>query len=110
MPKVIWKVQSAPTGLMVRGSEYYGSGLYFIADEKGEDVMGDGCWFFHPLFDQDKNAGGGCYVVEDVAAWQTKQRGEIERRGKAFFVKEIERLETFLAKVLRNHKVTGGAQ
>lgn len=92
---------------MPRGSEYFGSGIYFVADENGDDVMGDGCWFFHPLYDAEKNLAGGKYVVKDAAEWRAKQRADIEgNRGKVYLVKEIDRIECFLAKVLRAYKLS----
>jgi hypothetical protein len=95
---------SMPEDQMPRGSEYFESGLYFIADEKGEDVMGDTHWFFHPVYDVEKNHSGNRYVVCDDAAHLAECREQIEK-GKVWLVKEIERLETFLAKVIRaSHK------
>jgi hypothetical protein len=105
---------SMPEVQMPRGREYYGSGLYFVADEKGEDVFAETHWFFHPLFDEEKNSAGTRYVIHEGVEeqeWRAKARKEIEQ-GKVWLAKEIERLELFLAKVLRNHKtaVAGGAQ
>jgi len=94
---------SLPEHQMPRGREYFGSGLYFIANEKGEDVMGDTCWFFHPLYDREKNIAVGKYVVRDESARLTECREQIEK-GKTWLAKDIERIECFLAKVLRNHK------
>lgn len=96
---------SLPESEMPRGREYFNSGLYFIADEKGDDIMADTHWFFHPLYDVEKNHGGDRYVVTDDAAHLTRCRADIER-GKVWLAKDIERLECFLAKVLRNHKVS----
>jgi hypothetical protein len=92
---------SLPAEQMRRGSEYYGSGLYFIADESGADVMGNGCWFFHPLYDAEKNAIGPNYIVQDASAHAAKAMREIEQRGKAYFAKEIARIEGFLARVIQ---------
>jgi len=90
---------SMPEDKMSRGSEYFGSGLYFIADQDGRDVSTTH-WFFHPLFDQEKNAAGGRYVVAEPAQHANKCRKEIEQ-GKEWLRSEIARIELFLARVLR---------
>jgi hypothetical protein len=93
---------SGPINQMPRGREYFNSGLYFIGDSHGEDIFFNGHWFFHPLFDQDKNAIGPHYIVNDSPEeYANKQLAEYERRDKAKLVSEIARLEAFLAKILR---------
>lgn len=95
---------SLPESEMPRGREYYGSGQYFIADETGEDVMAETHWFFHPVYDEAKNTAGGRYIVSDPASRLVRIRKEIED-GKIWLTSEIARIEAFLAKVLRSHKV-----
>lgn len=91
-------ILSGPVDQMPRGSEYFGSGLYFIADSKGKDIAFKN-WFFHPNYDVAKNASGNRYVVYDPAEKARKDMAEIER-GLAGLRKEIERIELFLARVL----------
>ena len=95
---------SMPADQMPRGKEYFGSGIYFIADCEGKDVFSTH-WFFHPVFDQEKNAAGRHYIVEDAAARMKKCCQEIEE-GKAWFAKEIGRLETFLGRVIQKGLLT----
>lgn len=90
---------------MPRGSEYFSSGLYFIADEKGKDITGGrGERFFHPVYDEERNSVGPHYIVADPAEHVARCHAEIEL-GKKFFAKEIERLEVFLARVLRTQAI-----
>jgi hypothetical protein len=87
---------------MPRGQEYFQSGLYFIANPKCDDIFGGGRfghWFFHPLFDEDKNGSGNAYVVTDKAKWQSEKLAEIEK-GKAWFTQQISRVEGFLGRIL----------
>ena len=49
---------------MPRGSEYFGSGLFFIADSEGKDIFLKTHWFFHPLMDLERNAAGDRYVSD----------------------------------------------
>ena len=84
---------------MLKGREYFDSGLYFIADDKGKDIFTNH-WFFHPDYDQEKNHGGDNYVVTNPAEARAKCIAEIES-GKQFFAKEVTRIESFLAKILR---------
>jgi hypothetical protein len=87
---------------MPRGSEYFGSGLYFVADSTGKDIQGGKSkhWYFHPVFDQDKNAANGRYVVKNVEEHRAKCMKEVNQ-DLPWFKSEIERLEAFLAKVLQ---------
>jgi hypothetical protein len=94
------RVLSLPVSEMPRGREYYGSGLYFIADSTGKDISTTH-WFFHPLFDEDKNQSGSRYVVIDSTQYHSEKIADIEL-GKDYLRKEIARLESFLAKVLRS--------
>ena len=96
---------SLPEDQMPRGREYFDSGLYFIADSKGEDIMAETHWFFHPLYDVEKNQSGEHYVVRDDAERLTKCRKEIEL-GKTWIQKDIDRLERFLAAVVNKARVT----
>lgn len=96
-------ILSGPIERMPRGSEYYGSGLYFIADSQGKDISFKH-WFFHPEYDAEKNSNGKHYVVtDDGVRHVAKAVREIEI-AKPLIAAEIARLEAFLAKVLRNCK------
>jgi len=92
-------VLNMPENDIPRGSEYFGSGLYFIGDGEEKDVSFNGRRYFHPIYDAARNAANGRYVVTDEAARLLRDRAEIEQ-GKAYLQKEIERIETFLARVL----------
>jgi hypothetical protein len=100
---------------MPRGSEYFQSGLYFIADSTGKDIHGPGRSYFHPLIDEAKNSDperiaairnnphsyGGVYLVEDTDKFYAEKLADINgSRGKTWFAGEINRLERFLAAVL----------
>lgn len=97
---------SLPYEQMPRGREYFGSGLYFIADSQGKDVMAgdmgrtdESHWFFHPLYDTERNAAGRHYVVTDQAK-HVRDAEKAIAAGKAWLSQDIERIETFLARVL----------
>ena len=95
-------VLSGPIEAMPRGSEYFGSGLYFIADSEGKDIS-LGHWFFHPIFDEEKNADHQRHVVK--AEWLARCEKEVQRdlpKLKA----EIARLESFLGRVLFKGMIT----
>jgi len=92
---------SLPVEQMPRGREYFNSGMYFIADETGEDIFVQTHWLFHPLYDVEKNAIGPNYIVHDPEKRAKELRADIER-DKVWLKNEIERLEAFLAKVLRS--------
>ena len=83
---------------MPRGSEYFGSGLYFVADSKGKDISFNNS-YFHPSFDSEKNALGSRYVVEDT---EKKERDDMARIAKGLIgmKAEIARIELFLARIL----------
>ncbi len=99
------EIFNMPENEMPRGSEYFGSGLYFIGDGEGKDIMFDGHWTFHPVFDVEKNGSSQNYsIAEDaIPAWQAKRRAGIEK-GKVYLQKEIDCIETFLARVLAKAK------
>lgn len=92
-------VLNMPEEEMPRGSEYFGSGLYFIGDGEGKDISFDGHWQFHPIYDADKNGAGVHYVVTNPQDRLKRDRAEIEK-GKVYLQKEITRIEGFLARVL----------
>lgn len=83
---------------MPRGREYYGSGLYFVADSTGKDISTTH-WFFHPLPDVERNAQSGRYPIGDVRRYTEKQLAAI-KEGKAWLQKEVTRIEVFLARIL----------
>ena len=91
-------ILTGPVEDMPRGSEYFGSGLFFVADSEGKDIFLKH-WFFHPVMDAEKNAGGGRYV-NDPVKYAEKSKADIAR-DLPFLTAEITRLELFLAKVLR---------
>jgi hypothetical protein len=91
-------ILSLPVEQMPRGSEYYGSGLYFIGDPDGKDILYKN-FLFHPLFDEEKNAGGPNYIVRDKAA----HVGNCEKHigiMKTRLTAEVARLEAFLGRVM----------
>jgi hypothetical protein len=94
-----YAILSGPVGDMPRGREYYGSGMYFVGDGQGEDVFFKH-WFFHPIMDTDKNQSGSRYVQDDPDGFEAKRLKEIAADLPAMKA-EIERLELFLAKVMR---------
>jgi hypothetical protein len=99
-------ILSGPAEAMARGREYFNSGLFFVADSEGEDVAFNGHWFFHPLFDVEKNANGNRYVVsESPEAYAAKQIAEYKRYDEPKLIAEIARIELFLAKILRSVKI-----
>lgn len=91
-------IMTGPVDQMPRGSEYFGSGLYFVADSKGKDLFFKH-WYFHPQFDAEKNGNGNRYVVEDATAYARKSCAEIARDLPAI-QKEVERIEIFLARIM----------
>ncbi len=92
-------ILTGPVESMPRGQEYYGSGLYFIADSTGKDISFKH-WFFHPVYDADKNASGQRYIVSDAAKRHVDCMAAIAHELPALNA-EIVRLETFLARILR---------
>ncbi len=64
-----------------------------------------GHWFFHPIFDVEKNNSRRDYNQAShgitPAMFAEKQLKEFETRDKAKMIAEIARLEAFLAKILR---------
>lgn len=96
------EVLSRPVEDMPRGSEYYGSGLYMIADSEGKDISFQH-YYFHPIYDVTKNLNGRNYVVKDPAKHVGQCMKEIEA-AKPKLTAEIARLEGFLAKILRSVK------
>lgn len=99
---------SLPPEQMPRGREYFGSGLYFIADETGEDVFAETHWFFHPLYDEEKNAIGPNYIVRDPREHADIAKREIEG-GKTWLAAEIARIEGFLGRVIQKGLVQQSA-
>ena len=93
-------ILTGPVENMPRGSEYFDSGLFFIGDSEGRDIFVDRHWFFHPLPDFEKNAGGGRYVA-DPNTYAEKCMAEINgKRGVSWLQAEVSRLELFLGRVL----------
>lgn len=92
---------SLPFDQMPKGSEYYNSGLYMVADSHGKDILFNH-YYFHPIFDAAKNSAGGRYVVNDSAEHVAGCVAEIEA-AKPKISAEIQRLENFLAKALSKY-------
>jgi hypothetical protein len=105
---------------MPRGSEYYNSGIFMVGGNEFEsrgDVWGEGGRvYFHPVIDVQKNLSGNHYRMDGRQTFPTKGNPwtpntpenkrlayveEIES-GKVWFAKEIERISSFLARVLNN--------
>lgn len=91
-------ILTGPADKMPRGREYFNSGLYFIADSEGKDIMFER-WYFHPEYDAAKNAVGPHYVVKDAAAHVARAAQEIERALPKMRA-ELARIEGFLARVI----------
>jgi uncharacterized small protein (DUF1192 family) len=92
-------ILSGPVSAMPRGQEYFGSGLYFIADSNGKDILFDDHFLFHPEYDAAKNIAGGQYLVNDPAARLSRVSKEIEQ-GIAKLTTEIARLEVYIGRVV----------
>ncbi len=91
-------ILSGPVEQMPYGSEYFNSGLYFIADSEGKDISFKH-WFFHPKMNTEKNASGGRYL-EEPNKYMAKCLKDIDVDVSKLNV-EIVRIEEFLAKILR---------
>ena len=91
-------ILTGPAASMPRGQEYFNSGLFFIADSSGKDIMFDN-FYFHPVFDQEKNGTGKNYVVNDPASHVTRCAKDIADKLPKLRA-EIERIEGFLARVI----------
>jgi hypothetical protein len=85
---------------MPRGGEYYGSGLYFISDDHGSDIMGNGRYVFHPTPDWDKNQGGDRYVQTCSHNEYRAQKLADVTRMIAWLQSEQERIGKFLARLI----------
>lgn len=88
---------------MPRGHEYYGSGLFFIADDNGTEIMGNGRSQFHPLPDWDKNQGGDRYVQSGSPEEYRMARGVEIARMVEWLEKESHRIAVFLARVVAKY-------
>ena len=89
---------------MPRGSEYYGSGLYFIADSEGKDISFDHAGLFHPIYDAERNAAARHYNVTDPIKRLSENRQDIAVMiGK--LRPEVKRLESFLARIIAKGKI-----
>lgn len=84
---------------MPRGNEYYGSGLYFVADSEGKDIYIPTHGVFHPIFDVEKNASGQHYRVANVEQ-RTSDCMKAIAKDVVIVQAEIARLEKFLARML----------
>ena len=86
---------------MPRGSEYYGSGLFFIADDAGDDIGFNGRWIFHPAPDWEKNQGGDAYRQRTLTqeAYRAARMGDVAKQL-AWLEVEMARIEGFLARIL----------
>lgn len=82
-----------------RGHEYYGSGIYMVADETGEDVFADRRAYFHPKVDEEKNRSGRNYVQQDYPKFAAEALAAMTR-GRASLATEIARLEAFLGRIV----------
>ena len=92
-------VLSREPELMPRGSEYFGSGLFFIADDDGKDIS-LGRWCFHPVPDWDKNQGGDAYVQQMTQeVYRTAKLADVAKMVTAIKIEQA-RVEGFLKKAL----------
>lgn len=104
-------VASRPVGQIPKGHEYYGSGIYVICDDDGEEIYVErSCIMFHPDVDLDRNAGSNyAFVDADTAARHSGKKTYEQFRdgcfksiekGKEYLQREVERLESFLARII----------
>jgi hypothetical protein len=95
-------ILEAPLCDAPRGHEYFGSGLYFIADADGKDIMVDTHMIWHPVADREKNADSQ-YPVKD---WDARLANEAKSIAKDItsIKAEVVRIEAFLGKILRSVK------
>ena len=102
-------VLSRPIESMPFGSEYYGSGKFFIADDEGEDIHGKNGWFFHPIADLEKNAASDfynfCEPGDEGCGQKTYEQFRKEalmkiESGKKFFQAKIVEAQAFLTRIL----------
>ena len=85
-----------------RGSEYFNSGLYFIADDKGKDINGNRCWIWHPAIDWEKNQAGKNYRQESREQW-ARESAEGIQKAREWIEGAIFRAEAFLTKYLEKY-------
>ena len=97
----MFEILSRTPESMPVGSEYYGSGLYFIADSIGNDLHFDGHSFFHPIMNWERNTTQKNYHQESAESFKTKELLKITKELPKI-TKEIERITKFLAKHLTN--------
>jgi hypothetical protein len=96
------EILTGPVEAMPRGREYFGSGLYFIADAGGKDIFTESSWLFHPVYDVERNGDHERSLDrrgEGGAVWVKRCQDDIDRKV-AYLNKEIPRIEGFLARVL----------
>lgn len=93
------RILSGPVSAMPRGPEYYGSGLYMIADSKGSAIIFEH-YFFHPEFDRERNEDSGRYPVRESDSEYAARQQAVIARSLPKLRAEITRIETFLARVL----------
>lgn len=88
---------------MPRGGEYFGSGLYFVADESGADIVWGGHCQFHPVPDWARNQSGGLYV--QCGSEQDYRVARLAEVGKALAWLDAEslRIAEFLGRVLAKY-------
>jgi hypothetical protein len=90
-------ILEGPIEKMPYGREYFGRGLYFIADSNGKDIFMEH-WLFHPGFD----VANSIYNDRPKAELDKFYKDDIACRAKfcAKLKSEIERIELFLGRIL----------
>lgn len=106
-------VLSRAPELMPRGREYYGSGMYFLADDSGADIFvgtdparAASKWIWHPMPDWTRNQAGDRYVQEITPeAYRAKAQVDIDA-ARAWVESQRERIGLFLARALAKVNLT----
>ena len=101
------------------GQEYYGAGMFFVADSTGASVTGDrGQSFWHPKVDAEKNLAGTNYRldgrlilkggrwVNNTPEQFTLQAREDMTRALGYFNAEVAKIESFLGRIVAKGLVT----
>jgi hypothetical protein len=91
-------ILSAPLSQAPRGQEYYGSGLYFIADSEGKCICFES-FFFHPTVDEKNETAPHYRVKSLVEHVQSCDKNVAAKLPK--LQQEIQRIESFLGKIIQ---------
>jgi hypothetical protein len=112
------EILNRPIEKMPHTQEYYGSGLYFITDDKGESLVSTGGSLWHPDVDLEKNETSryrllkpgerGNTAQKDYATFRAKAIEDIEK-AKAGYSNQIVKLQAFLARIIEKGLVKAEA-